>query len=58
MKNLFNVSPFILLLVPVFVMMILTFTTNANHPDQATEIAAKATVSTTSLDKTTISISK
>ncbi|WP_432713607.1 hypothetical protein [Pedobacter sp.] len=30
MKKLANVSPFILLLVPVFVMMLLTFTTSIN----------------------------
>ncbi|WP_367864906.1 hypothetical protein [Pedobacter sp. WC2423] len=59
MKSLFNISPFILLLVPAFVMMILTFATSASHTDQASEVAAKTTTTTAaSLDKASISIAK
>ncbi|MGY0039422.1 hypothetical protein [Pedobacter sp. NJ-S-72] len=58
MKNLLNISPFILLLIPVFVMMILTFTNSASRPDQTAEIAAKITANTNSLDKPSASISK
>jgi len=43
MKKLANVSPFILLLVPVFVMMLLTFTTSINSPNAEQEnIAVKS----------------
>lgn len=56
MKSLFNISPFLLLLVPAFVMMILTIVTNNSHTDQASEVV-KTTV-TTSLDKTSVSIAK
>lgn len=43
MKKLANVSPFILLLVPVFVMMLLTFTTSINSTDTRQEnIAVKS----------------
>jgi len=43
MKKLANVSPFILLLVPVFVMMLLTFTTSINSTTVEQEnIAAKS----------------
>ena len=43
MKKLANVSPFILLLVPVFVMMLLTFTTSINSTNaQQENIAVKS----------------
>lgn len=41
MKKLANVSPFILLLVPVFVMMLLTFTTSINSNTEEASIAAE-----------------
>ena len=44
MKRLANVSPFLLLLVPVFMMMVLTIATSINHA-QDEEIAAKANTS-------------
>lgn len=44
MKKLTNVSPFILLLVPVFVMMLLTFTTSINSNKANAEISAKSAV--------------
>lgn len=44
MKKLTNVSPFILLLVPVFVMMLLTFTTSINSNKANAEISAKSTI--------------
>ncbi|KIO77089.1 hypothetical protein TH53_11525 [Pedobacter lusitanus] len=43
MKNLFNVSPFILLLVPFFVMTILVISISSARPAQGTEMAAKTT---------------
>ena len=42
MKRLSNISPFILLLVPVFFMMILAFATPVASDDQNNEVAAKA----------------
>jgi hypothetical protein len=42
MKKLANVSPFILLLVPVFVMMLLTFTTSINSTHDQENIAVKS----------------
>ncbi|MCX2450463.1 hypothetical protein OQX61_04180 [Pedobacter sp. PLR] len=44
MKRLANVSPFLLLLVPVFMMMVLTIATSISHA-QDEEIAAKASTS-------------
>jgi len=44
MKKLTNVSPFLLLLVPVFIMMILTFSASTNSETQD-EIAMKASSS-------------
>lgn len=46
MKKLSNVSPFLLLLFPVFVMMVLAFATSTNH-NQEEEVALKSTPSTT-----------
>ena len=58
MKSLFNISPFILLLFPAFVMMILTLATSPSRTEQASEVA-KTTVSTAaSLDKASVSITK
>ncbi len=42
MKKLTNVSPFILLLIPIFVMMLLTFTTSINHTQDQENIATKS----------------
>jgi len=46
MKKLANVSPFILLLVPVFVMMLLTFTTSINSTNEQENLAAKSKTTT------------
>lgn len=46
MKKLSNASPFLLLLVPVFFMMVLAFATNVGA-NQTEELAAKTTTSTT-----------
>ncbi|MDR6785903.1 hypothetical protein ABIE26_004628 [Pedobacter africanus] len=40
MKTLANTSPFLLLLIPVFIMMLLTFAAGSNQ-DQNEEFAAK-----------------
>lgn len=45
MKKLTNVSPFLLLLFPVLIMMVLAFATNTNA--QNDEMALKNTTSTT-----------
>lgn len=50
MKKLANVSPFLLLLVPVFMMMVLTITNNVTR-SQDEEIAAKATTSVKGIAK-------
>lgn len=42
MKRLSNISPFLLLLVPVFFMMILTFATPMASENQDHEVAVKA----------------
>ena len=47
MKKLSNVSPFILLLVPVFMMMVLAFATATTTVSQNEEVALKTTPSTT-----------
>lgn len=50
MKKLANVSPFLLLLVPVFIMMLLTFTSgNINSQDE--EVALKSEPSKNALTK-------
>ena len=46
MKKLSNVSPFLLLLFPVFIMMLFAFTTN-NTPNQNEESALKTSSSVT-----------
>jgi hypothetical protein len=46
MKTLSNISPFILLLVPVFVVLLLTFTTSINSSRQNDEASVKRTVNT------------
>ena len=45
MKRLSNISPFILLLVPVFFMMILAFAVPAAPESQNNEVAVKASSS-------------
>lgn len=50
MKKLANVSPFLLLLVPVFMMMVLTIANNVTR-SQDEEIAAKATTSVKEIAK-------
>lgn len=47
MKKLSNVSPFLLLLFPVFIMMLFAFTTISNTTNQEEEIAIKTTKSAT-----------
>lgn len=50
MKKLTNVSPFLLLLVPVFVVMLFAFTTNGNN-STGEEGLVKTTSKTTSIVK-------
>jgi hypothetical protein len=57
MKKLTNVSPFLLLLFPVFIMMVLAFATN-NPIAQDEEVAAKATATTSTMVKATTAILK
>jgi len=52
MKKLTNVSPFLLLLVPVFVMMLLTFATS-NTNNQNEEVAMKSSPSKVTVSKVT-----
>ena len=59
MKKLSNVSPFILLLVPVFMMFVLAFATSGIGNNQNEEVASKAAPSTTgSIIKATTAILK
>lgn len=41
MKRLSNISPFILLLIPVFIMMVLTIGTRAESPAQNEQVELK-----------------
>lgn len=52
MKKLTNVSPFLLLLVPVFVMMLLTFATSYTN-NQNEEVAMKSPASKVTVSKVT-----
>jgi hypothetical protein len=52
MKKLTNVSPFLLLLVPVFVVMLLTFATS-NTNNQNEEVAMKSSPSKVTVSKVT-----
>lgn len=52
MKKLTNVSPFLLLLVPVFVMMLLTFATG-NTNNQNEEVAMKSPAPKVTVSKVT-----
>ncbi|SDH21942.1 hypothetical protein SAMN05421827_11967 [Pedobacter terrae] len=56
MKKLANTSPFLLLLVPVFMMIILTLTVNTNQNDA--EIVVKPTKTTGSMVKQATAIFK
>lgn len=59
MKKLTNVSPFLLLLVPVFVVMLFAFTTNGNSANNNEEGLAQNTANTnTSIVKTAAGILK
>lgn len=59
MKKLSNVSPFILLLVPVFMMFVLAFATSNMNTNKNEEVALKSTPSTTgSIIKATTAILK
>lgn len=49
MKKLSNVSPFILVLVPVFMMMIVAFATSSNSVKQNEEMVIKTNPSTSGL---------
>lgn len=57
MKRLTNVSPFLLLLVPVFIMMLLTFTTG-NINSQNEEVALKSAPAKDALTKVVSPLSK
>jgi len=57
MKKLTNVSPFLLLLFPVFIMMVLAFATS-NTTSQDEEVAAKTTSATGTMVKATTAILK
>lgn len=57
MKKLTNVSPFLLLLFPVLIMMVLAFATS-NPLNQDQETAAKTTTSTSNIVKATTAILK
>ncbi|HEY0177814.1 MAG TPA: hypothetical protein VGC08_15635 [Pedobacter sp.] len=48
MKKLTNVSPFLLLLVPIFMMMVLTLVTNGNTSPE-NETALKSAAATTAV---------
>ena len=52
MKKLANISPFLLLLVPVFVMMLLTFATS-NTNNQNEEVAMKTAAPKVTVSKVT-----
>jgi hypothetical protein len=57
MKKLSNVSPFLLLLFPVFIMMVLAFATStANIQDE--EVMAKTSTPTNTIVKATTAILK
>ncbi len=56
MKKLANTSPFLLLLLPVFMMIILTITVNTNQNE--TEIVVKPAKTTTSMVKQATAIFK
>ncbi len=57
MKKLTNVSPFLLLLFPVFIMMVLAFATS-NTTTQDEEVASKTTSATGTMVKATTAILK
>jgi len=57
MKKLTNVSPFLLLLVPVFIMMLLTFA-SATTSSQDEEVALKAAPAKNALTKVVSPLSK
>jgi len=56
MKKLANTSPFLLLLVPVFMMIILTFTINTNQNDA--EVVVKPASGSTAIVKQATAIFK
>lgn len=58
MKKLSNVSPFILLLVPMFVMMVLGFATSKNNQNHETANLKTTTTTTGTIVKATASILK
>jgi hypothetical protein len=57
MKKLSNVSPFLLLLFPVFIMMVLAFATSTTT-NQDDEVALKNTTPTNTIVKATAAILK
>lgn len=57
MKKLANTSPFLLLLLPVFMMMVLTLTVNTNQSDNA-EIVVKPAKASTSIVKQATAVFK
>jgi hypothetical protein len=57
MKKLSNVSPFLLLLFPVFIMMLLAFATSTAE-NQSNEVVFKTTTATSTIIKATATILK
>lgn len=57
MKKLSNVSPFLLLLFPVFIMMLLAFATSTVE-NKSDEVALKTTAATGNIIKATVAILK
>ncbi|MEJ5993515.1 hypothetical protein WG904_03715 [Pedobacter sp. Du54] len=58
MKKLSNVSPFILLLVPVFMMFVLAFATSTISASQTEEVVVVKTTPSNNLVKATTAILK
>lgn len=58
MKKLSNVSPFLLLLVPIFVMMLFTLMPSANNNQNDDEVALKSSTSKISIIKISNPFSK
>ena len=57
MKKLSNVSPFLLLLFPVFILMVLAFATNtANNQDE--EVMVKTSTPANTIAKATVAVLK
>ncbi|MET4083080.1 hypothetical protein ABIB40_003049 [Pedobacter sp. UYP30] len=55
MKKLAHTSPFLLLLLPVFMMIVLTISVNANRTNRNDDAAIKTTTSSKSILQTAVS---